>query len=949
MMQKTRNLPRPAASMRSDSIPHSKFLPTGERGTWSAWGWLALIGGICWLFGSVLIGEDRLAFRDVGHFYQPLYEYLSQQAISNGLPLWNPLDHSGIPVLGETTTAMFYPLRWLFLLPWPTSVAMGVYVALHLVIAAYGTYWSAKRASCHSAAAFFASIAYTFSCPILFLHTNPPFLVGAAWLPWMLTAGVALLEHSATTQRRQRLRQTILTGYLFAMPVLGGDPQTAVHVGILLGIIFAGKVIRYAIDSHHHRQTLRPRIVPLALAILFAIGIALPQIAASLDWAAHSARRHGDQIDIYAYSVAPWHWLDLWVPFANGQLFPQYQRISHLIPSDMQVWSISLYCGIGTISLCLWRYLHLLRKTICTLFRRQTSLQSSFPSTGPTQTNWSWWDLLLPVGASMTAGHFGVGWWLQQVTESPLPSPAYGPYWMLVEWFPGYDAFRYPAKWLPVAVLGIAITAGLRLSAVSQAPRRRRTWQFGLILSCSLLLIGCVGQFAGCQDWLLAKVIWTSNFPEHPNHGLADSYWGPLNLKQSIANWSYSFLHAGTVLGLGSLTALRWFGSGEKRGGWGAGVAAGLLLVDLVLINSPLIAVVNRSQVEAWKEAQAEPIAVIESPSEKFPVAALRTGALAPTIWSERSGRGRIAEVAASEELGLQGRWHLPHGVRVWNSATSITPDRHQSFAIAAQNAANQVPQNDQSVLWHSLAKHWSLTGYLHTSADSYPTKFQSDAQARLLSTKWIPIDSPKPAVYWSTKFQVSEVQGRLNHRNWQPLIEAVYGATNHPESPYLSWQPFVEIPGGAIPSGIPITNATDEATRENGGQQANRLAASEPHNSSGTEPLQKIQNFLDPKPSDRKLALQLTTADSGLLVRSTFQDGNWQARYRSQDASSQPDAWKEATVYPVDYLHQGILLPSGSWEVEFWYSPWWLTPALGIAIVLLLGSVIVLRDPQHG
>ena len=73
-------------------------------------------------FATVLLGIDRLAFRDVGHFYTPLYDYVSERTETDWLPLWNPLDRTGVPLLGESTTGVLYPVRYLvFSLPFSTA------------------------------------------------------------------------------------------------------------------------------------------------------------------------------------------------------------------------------------------------------------------------------------------------------------------------------------------------------------------------------------------------------------------------------------------------------------------------------------------------------------------------------------------------------------------------------------------------------------------------------------------------------------------------------------------------------------------------------------------------------------------------------------------------------------------------------------------------------------
>ena len=108
--------------------------------------WLAPVA-ILGLFATSLTGFDRLAFRDVSHFYTPLYDYVDWRMSRQWLPLWNPLDHTGIPLLGETTTAVLYPLKAIvYALPISAATAMAWYVAMHLILAAVTSYRAARWA-----------------------------------------------------------------------------------------------------------------------------------------------------------------------------------------------------------------------------------------------------------------------------------------------------------------------------------------------------------------------------------------------------------------------------------------------------------------------------------------------------------------------------------------------------------------------------------------------------------------------------------------------------------------------------------------------------------------------------------------------------------------------------------------------------------------------------------
>ncbi|MGB0758808.1 MAG: hypothetical protein ACPGPS_04715, partial [Rubripirellula sp.] len=112
-------------------------------------------------FAPSLVGVDSLAFRDVAFFYTPLYDYVAERCSEWWLPLWNPLDQTGIPLVGETTTAVLYPLRYLiFSLPVSPESAMAWYVALHLIIASMAARLLARWTSCRPLGVAIASLLY---------------------------------------------------------------------------------------------------------------------------------------------------------------------------------------------------------------------------------------------------------------------------------------------------------------------------------------------------------------------------------------------------------------------------------------------------------------------------------------------------------------------------------------------------------------------------------------------------------------------------------------------------------------------------------------------------------------------------------------------------------------------------------------------------------------------
>jgi hypothetical protein len=220
---------------------------------------LAISIPLVWCFGSSLTGDRVFAYRDAAHFYYPLEAWVCDRWSRGQWPLWNAQDGNGTQVVADATSAVFYPGKLVFALPLEFARCYVWYIILHVLLAVMGAYrlarhWhsvpqggagdAARGRGAHKTAATWSdqqqlsrpaaglsAVAYAFGGTVLFQYCNVAFLVGAAWLPWALLA-----THRMLTDRS--VCWALVVGICLALMVLGGDPQTAYHAG-LLGIIYA--------------------------------------------------------------------------------------------------------------------------------------------------------------------------------------------------------------------------------------------------------------------------------------------------------------------------------------------------------------------------------------------------------------------------------------------------------------------------------------------------------------------------------------------------------------------------------------------------------------------------------------------------------------------------------------------------------------------------------------
>ena len=169
-----------------------------------------------------LVGEDS-AF-----VFEPWLIYSAQRLQQGALPLWNPDNLLGVPLIGNMQSAVFSPLNWPFFL-WPDPHALVLPAWLKLWLTALGTYLLAREvAGCRPLAAAVAMV--TFACgAFMSIWLLYPLSSAITWLPWLWWAAARLL---AAPGRR------IFAGFaaLVALNLLAGHPESAFHIAQATGV-----------------------------------------------------------------------------------------------------------------------------------------------------------------------------------------------------------------------------------------------------------------------------------------------------------------------------------------------------------------------------------------------------------------------------------------------------------------------------------------------------------------------------------------------------------------------------------------------------------------------------------------------------------------------------------------------------------------------------------------
>ncbi len=278
---------------------------------------------------------------------------LDRAAIRDGeLPLWNPNNGGGEPLLANYQSAFFSPFNVpVYVLPWRFGLVVSTLAKL--LAAGLGTFVFLRQLRRSRLAATTAAIAFMGSgYQVLWLQW--PVASPSALVPWVLVGVEAVI----TARRRANL---VLASVGLSLAVtcvlLAGHPETA-----LFALLIAGgyAVVRLGQRRGRGIRALVDRGAALAAASVLALGIAAVQVLPFAEYLGQSTAasfRNGKKTSFLEPSLAGLHLLPRLVgsPFDpyQGRLLDQnnVQLPYNLIASPYIGAFVLALAGVGVLSL----------------------------------------------------------------------------------------------------------------------------------------------------------------------------------------------------------------------------------------------------------------------------------------------------------------------------------------------------------------------------------------------------------------------------------------------------------------------------------------------------------------------------------------------------------------------------------------------------------------------
>ncbi len=306
-------------------------------------------------------GRGVFFYHDIQYYFYPYHIISANMARAGQWPLWNPYAFSGIPLVGDGQTAMFYPPNWLFFML-PGAAALNYTIILQFSIAGVGSFLFARSLGLGRAPALIAALAYMFCGFLTARVVHLSIQSGAALVPWLFLC----VERSFRTNTG---RWFALAAVAVGLQAVSGHPQVPIYTALGLGLFALVRGWeRWQVEKHWRSLF----VLPVRLAGMYLLGYALAaiQLVPWVELGMLSPRAAGASFDfVFGNSMGGTNWLLFLFPYLYGSLGTGlYGDTPARIKDAVALWEHSAYVGMLPLGLAMvaliglkdtpWRYNH---------------------------------------------------------------------------------------------------------------------------------------------------------------------------------------------------------------------------------------------------------------------------------------------------------------------------------------------------------------------------------------------------------------------------------------------------------------------------------------------------------------------------------------------------------------------------------------------------------------
>jgi hypothetical protein len=192
--------------------------------------------------------------------------YLISDYLWNGkFPFWNSFQNLGTPIYSDFQSGIWYPVTWVLMLFGKYTIwSLTIEILSCYIIAAFGFYKLGLFFYNNKKVAFILALSYGLSGFMVGSSQILPFLIGIAWLPWII---YGLLTFLKTLQ----YKYAVLTGVFIAFCTTGGSPPfIIVLVYIFIGV-YLYNFFKYRLERDRIKSILYGGVITVGISFVLLL------------------------------------------------------------------------------------------------------------------------------------------------------------------------------------------------------------------------------------------------------------------------------------------------------------------------------------------------------------------------------------------------------------------------------------------------------------------------------------------------------------------------------------------------------------------------------------------------------------------------------------------------------------------------------------------------------
>ncbi len=298
------------------------------------------------LLADLLFLGSHLYFGDLTPFYYPINQILRSILLAGELPSWNPFWSAGQPFAANPEFHVFYPPRWLILLP-DFQQGFRLHILIHIYIAIGAAYFLLRDLHLRIPAACFGALTFGLGGFYLSYLKMPSFYFPVVWIPLIFALGRRLIL-------RPKASTFAAAALVWGLQLLAGEPTTILQTGVLLGC--------YALYEawHFHRERLRRAFRNLSFIAALSVSaflVGAVQMIPAADHVGETVRARGLEWDMVSTWSMPWiRPLEIVFPDILGEVYLHWYH--NFYPDKVSGYIDSFHLGTVAALLMLGALVH---------------------------------------------------------------------------------------------------------------------------------------------------------------------------------------------------------------------------------------------------------------------------------------------------------------------------------------------------------------------------------------------------------------------------------------------------------------------------------------------------------------------------------------------------------------------------------------------------------------